>query len=101
MGILDGFIDAAQDKFSSAVSRFTSQPENTTSAIGGSIFEALYQYGKGNVDLARERIGSAILESRQGQAIVQEVEQQRLQQWLPWIIGAVLIIFGAGFLFRR
>lgn len=96
-----GFVDAARTKTQAAVQQFQARPTNTTAAIGSSIFEAIYQYGRGRIDLARERVGAAVLQSPQGQAIVQEVEQQRLMQWLPIVVIVAGLLFLGGFLIRR
>ena len=99
--IFSDFLGAAQTKIGEITSRYTSLPTDTQSSVGGSIFEAVYQYGKGRADLARERAATALLASRTGQRFISEVEQQRLQQWLPMIVIGVIVIFLGAFLLGR
>jgi len=99
--VFSDFFGAAQTKIGEITSRYTTLPTNTQSSVGGSIFEALYQYGKGRADLARERAATALLASRTGQRFIGEVEQQRLQQWMPMIVIGVIAIFLGAFLLGR
>jgi len=101
MGIFDGFLDAAKEKLGSVTDKYNSLPNDTNSTIGSSIFEAIYQYGRGEYDAARAKVATAILESSQGQKVVAEVEKQRLKEYIPWIVGAILLTLGTLFLLRR
>lgn len=69
--------------------------------VGGLIFDAIYQFGRGKVDQARERVATAFLQSKEGMKITQEVEKQRAAQWTPWIIGAVILILAFGYIAGR
>lgn len=101
MTIFGDFFDAAQQKVTELQTRYLSRPTDTTSTIGSSIFNALYQYGAGKVDAARASLVTGALASSEGKKFVAEAEKQRLQAWLPWIIGATILILGAGFLAGR
>lgn len=101
MNIFTDFLGAAKEKLATLQTRYLTRPTDTTSSIGSSIFEAVYQYGAGKTAAAREKLVSGALASSQGQKFVAEAERQRLQAWLPWIIGATILILGAGFLVGR
>lgn len=103
--IFDTFVGAAKAKLLSSIGRTESRPTTTRSAvptattIGGGIFDAIYQYGKGRTELALE---SAIKKSSAGQQAIKNIEQERIRAWIPWIIGgAVLLVIigviGAGY----
>ena len=100
-GIVTDFFGAAQAKIGEITSRFSNLPTSPEQSIGGSIFEAIYQLGKGRADLARERAATALLASKTGQRFVGEVEAQRIKQWLPLIIGGIIVLLVAGFAFGR
>lgn len=105
-GVVSDFFGAAQAKlneFTTGIQdRFTSRPQYAEQSVGGSIFEALYQVGKGRFDMARQQAATALLQSKTGQRFVGEVERQRIQQWMPYIIvGALALIFVGVFAGRR
>jgi len=101
MGIFDGFLDAAKEKLDSVTSKYNSIPNDTTTGIGSSIFEAVYQYGRGEYDAARAKVATAILQTSEGQKVASEVEKQRLKEYIPWIVGAIVLTAGGIFLLRR
>lgn len=105
--IFDTFVGAAKAKLISSIGRTESRPTTTRSAvptatsIGGGIFDAIYQYGKGRTELALE---SAIKKSSAGQQAIKNIEQERIRAWMPWIIGVaiLLVILGViGASYRR
>jgi hypothetical protein len=81
--------------------RFTTQPTSTQNGIGGALYNAIYAFGAGKIDLARETAARALLNSRTGNRFVGEVEQQRLMQRLPLILFGGLILFGLVFMLAR
>jgi len=101
MGIFSDFYDAASEKVSSVADTYLARPSTTDQSIGGSIFEALYQYGAGRTVAARETLVAGALATAQGQKFVAEAERQRLQFYMPYIIGGGLLLGGAFFLMRR
>jgi hypothetical protein len=101
MGIFDGFVDAAKGKLDDFTGRYNAMPNDTSNTVGSSIFEAIYQYGRGEYDAARAKVATAILETSQGQKVVAEVEKQRLKEYIPWIIGAIILTLGGVLLLRR
>jgi len=101
MGIFGDFYDAAAAKVSELNERFQTIPTNTQQSIGSSIFEAVYQYGRGNVDVAREKLVTEFMKSGEGKKVVSAAENIRIQQLMPWIIGAAILLLGAGFLIRK
>lgn len=86
-------------KLSQSTSRPASRPENTKSGIASGIFEAVYQYGRGRLELGLE---SAIKKSSAGQKAIKNIEQERIKMYMPWVIGgAILLFLGGLFLARR
>lgn len=82
--------------------RFTSQPTSTQNSVGGALYNAIYAFGAGKIDLARETAARALLNSRTGSRFVGEVEQQRLMARLPIILAGVgLLAFFIFMLARR
>jgi hypothetical protein len=101
MSIFSDFIDTAQSKIGEVQARYETLPTSPTDSVGSSIFNALYSYGAGYAERARTQLGAAILKTGAGQNLAAEVERQRLQQMLPWIIGAIILVLGAGFLVAK
>ena len=81
--------------------RFSTAPTSTQNGIGGALYNAIYAFGAGKIDLARETAARALLNSRTGNRFVGEVEQQRLMQRLPLILFGGLILFGLVFMLAR
>lgn len=100
-GIFSDFLSAGQAKINEITARFSTLPSSPQDSVGGSIFNAIYQFGAGRLDLARQQAAEALLKSKTGQRFVGEVERQRIQQWLPWIIGAAILLLMLGFFARR
>jgi len=59
---------------------------------GSQIFEAIYQFGRGKVEVARERAVAAFLSTGEGQKIQAEGVKQTLESHAPIIILAVLAV---------
>lgn len=93
-----GFIEGLQNVFA----RFTSRPTDTSSGVSGQLYNAIYAFGAGKLDAARESAARALLASRTGQQFVGAVERERIKQLAPmFILGAVLIFGFAYFMGRR
>lgn len=73
-----------------------------TSPVAGGIFEAIYQFGRGQVDTATQKLTQAFRASSAGQKIEAEATRQKVQEMMPMIIlGIIAIIAGSYFVFRR
>jgi hypothetical protein len=82
--------------------RLTSAPTSTQNSVGGALYNAIYAFGAGKIDLARETAARALLNSRTGSRFVGEVEQQRIMARLPVILAGVgLLAFFVFMLARR
>lgn len=93
-GIFTGFTDAAAEKWNQMTGLFNSAPGNTQSAIGSSIFQAIYEWGAGKVDLAKTKAATALLASRSPQYYA-------TQNQVGLGLIAVIIIALLAFLFLR
>lgn len=96
--IFSDFLGQAREKLSQVISRPDARPGNTTDSIGGAMFEAIYQYGKGKAELALQ---SAITKSKTGQAAIKNIEMERLWSYMPYLIGAGVLLFIIGMFIRR
>jgi hypothetical protein len=97
--IFNQFLGAAKAKLTQSTSRPAARPETTKGGIGSGIFDAIYLYGKGKTELALE---SAIKKSSAGQKAIKNIEQERIRAWMPWIIGAaILLVLGGIFVARK
>lgn len=80
-------------------------PVKTSTSIpapGGSLFDAIYQFGKGKVDAATKRVATAFRESSAGARIEAEVTRQKIQELLPFIIlGVIVLIAGTLYFAKR
>jgi len=94
--IFTDFKGRAKEKISTTVNRFTSRPSVPGNSVGGIIFDAIYAFGAGKTDVARQKAANAILSSKQGGKMVDEIQSQRIQQMLPMIIVGVIGIFLIG-----
>lgn len=69
--------------------------------FGETIFDAMYQFGRGKSETAVERLTAAFRRTGTGQRIEREATQQRLTELMPFIIGGVVLLLGAVLLFKR
>lgn len=87
--------------FQTFAEKFSTRPTSTQNSVSGALYNAIYAYGAGKLDAARESAARALLASRSGSQYVAEVEKQRLMQRLPVILITGAILFGAVFLLAR
>lgn len=81
--------------------RFTQAPTSTQNSVGGALYNAIYAFGAGKIDQARESAARALLNSRTGSRFVGEVEQQRLMARLPVILAGGAVLFALVFMLAR
>ena len=100
-GSAGGFFGDISGALKSFSDRFMSRPATTGDGVSSQIYQAIYAFGSGKLDAARESAARALLKSRTGGAYVAEVERQRLMDRLPVILIGGVILFGAVFLLAR
>lgn len=93
-----GFFASAMAKVDSAL---TSVKSFSETPVGSQLFNAIYQYGAGRVDQAREKLVNAFLMTSEGQKIQQEATRQTAVQYAPLIALAVGAIFLLALMVRR
>jgi hypothetical protein len=99
-----GFMSAFTDWRDRIENRITGTNTGTEpdSKVSGGIFEAIYQYGRGQFDTATQKLTQAFRASSAGQRIEAEATRQKIQELMPMIIlGVVAIIAGSYFVFHR
>lgn len=84
--------------FSSAMSRIQSfvQPvqDFASTPVGSQVFQAIYEYGRGKIDAAREKAVGAFLMTSEGKKAQAEAARQTVNQYFPAIaIGVAVILF--------
>lgn len=72
-----------------------------TQDVGGAVFSSLYEFGRGSLDRAKEKLVNSFLKSKTGQELEAEALKQKSNQYAPFIFGAIVLIFLGGFLLRR
>lgn len=81
--------------FNRLVGKYDSVPEYTKDGLTGSIFQAIYEFGAGKVDLAKTKAAAALLGSRSPQYL-------KTQSQLGIGVVILMIVVGLGvFLFAR
>jgi hypothetical protein len=63
--------------------------------------DAIYAYGAGKVSTAQTKLRNALLNTGEGKRIVGQAQKNTLQQYLPIVIGAALLLFFFGMFVRR
>lgn len=101
MSIFSDFTDAASEKFSEAVESVAPRTDAEPNVnIGGSLFNAIYQYGRGRADLATQEIANRFRKTKTGQGIEKQIETERIKEFMPFILLAGALILGLIFLRR-
>lgn len=86
-----GFFAAARDRVAGYLTPITAFAQTQA---GGQLFNAIYEFGRGKIDAAREKAVGAFLMTSQGQKIRSEATRQTINQHLPKIvIGGAVVIF--------
>ena len=94
------FRDKVEGKITGSSS--SNSTANTSGTVQNGIFEAIYQYGRGQTQSAVEKLTSAFRASSTGQKIEAEATKQKIAEMLPMIIlGAIVLIAGGYFFARR
>lgn len=105
MSIFDDFVNKASEKLQQGIEQVApsggSDPSQTPVNIGGTIFDAIYTFGRGRADTAVENLTAAFRKTTTGKKIEASATQQRIAELLPYILaGAAVLILGF-FLIRR
>jgi hypothetical protein len=84
-----GFFSSALDRvnsFLAPVQDFSQTP------VGSQLFEAIYQFGRGKIDQAREKAVGAFLMTSEGRKAQKEGVRQTAMEYAPFIIIAVVAV---------
>lgn len=94
-----------QGFFSGALSRVQGilQPISsfTQSPAGTSLMNAIYQYGAGRVERARESYVNSFLQTREGQRAQAEGIRQTAMQYWPAVVAVLLVVLFIGMRLKR
>ena len=71
------------------------------SSLGGAIFEAIYQFGAGKAEQARDTLTGQFLKTGEGQRLQQSATRQTIAQYAPLFIGFLIVLFLMGFTVGR
>lgn len=103
MSIFDDFVNKASEKLQQGIEQVAPSggPDQTPVNVGGTIFDAIYTFGRGRADTAVENLTAAFRKTTTGKKIEASATQQRIAELLPYILaGAGVLILGF-FLIRR
>lgn len=92
-GLFSDFFSAAQDRLGAVLAPMQT---NDGPSVGSQLFEAIYQFGAGKVDQARDKAVGAFLMTSEGKKAQRAGISQTVQQYLPYIILAVIGLFLLG-----
>jgi hypothetical protein len=93
------FFTSAMNKINSFVAPIQ---DFSKTPVGAQLFDAIYAYGAGKIDAAREKAVGAFLMTSEGQRLQKEATRQTAVQYAPLIVLGVAAIFFLGILtFRR
>lgn len=102
MNIWEQFKERAAERIGQAIEQVSPTGESVQGInVGETIFDAIYQYGRGKTETAQQRLVEAFRGTRTGQNIEREATQQRLMELMPWIIIGAALIIGAFFFIKR
>lgn len=98
-GMFSDFFGAAQERLGEVLAPMNTPDQGPT--LGSQLFEAIYQYGAGRVDQAREKAVGAFFMTSEGKKVQREGMQQTLTQYMPYIVLLIVGIFALGLTSRR
>lgn len=88
-----------------AIGRITGEtaPSNAAdTSFSGSLFDAIYQFGRGKGETAVQNLTAAFRNTAVGKKLEATATQQKISELMPFIIGgAVLLLLSGFFLARR
>jgi hypothetical protein len=97
-GMFSEFFDGARARIGEVLTPMTA-PEGPS--IQSQLLDAIYSYGRGKVDEAREKAVGAFLQTSEGKKAQAEGMRQTIEQYLPIIVLIVVGIFALGMFARR
>jgi hypothetical protein len=107
MDLVADFFDTARARLEAAVQP-TSDYDYTNggynapqSSLGGALFEAIYQFGAGKAEQARDSLTSQFLKTGEGQRLQQSATRQTIAQYAPLLVGFLIVLFLMGFTVGR
>lgn len=94
--------DGIENKIQQQITPSSNGGQGAIQQSGGGIYDAIYQYGRGQVDTAIQTLTKAIRGTPAGQKVEAEATKQKLQELMPMILlGVVVLIAGTLFFARR
>ena len=108
MSIFDDFTNEASSTIESGLERIAPIGGGTqddsgapTATVGGTIFDAIYQFGRGKGDTALQSLTAAFRKTATGQKVEADATTARIKELLPYILLGIAVLFGGFFLLRR
>lgn len=101
MSIFTDFVDRASARLQEKLEDVAPIGGGEKADIGGSIFEAIYQYGRGRAETAQQVLVEQFRRTKTGQAAEREATAQRIKELLPPILIGAVAIIGGIFLLKR
>lgn len=98
--IAGDFFDTARARLGDALSSLSSDTSQGPT-MGSQLFEAIYQYGRGQIDAAREKAVGAFLMTSEGRKLQNEGVRQTAMDYMPIIIIALVGLFFFGVLLGK
>lgn len=90
------FFDAARARVGSFLAPLA------TPEVSNQLMNAIYQFGAGKLDAAREKAVGAFMMTSEGRKLQAEGVRQTANQYAPLIvIGIIVLLFGGALLARR
>lgn len=96
-GITDYWSQAAA-RVSAAL---TSKPSAGAPTLQSSLLDAIYAYGSGKIDYARQKVAGAFLMTSEGKKIQQAGVNQTIQQYMPMILVGVVGLIAIGLMMGK
>lgn len=93
-----GFFAAARNRVGSFLTPLT---DFAASPAGGQLFNAIYEFGRGKIDAAREKAVGAFMMTSEGRKFQAEGIRQTTNQFAPLIVVGVIVLLFAGALLSR
>lgn len=100
MALWDDFYDAATQRVSTAVAKYTTPKTSPGESVttGGTLFDLMYAYGSGKLDQVKKKVTDKFLASGTGKNLTEQATQQRVTELLSnpmtWVIliGFIILV---------
>lgn len=96
-GIMDGFIAAAGSRYAVAQKKIQDNASKPSmSSVGASIFEAIYQFGRGKADASKDRLIAGARATEMGQRYEATAQADAVRRYMPIIVGGAVLLVVVG-----